>query len=177
MFLVNAIARLIFLLHSAAAPSQLAAGFVLGMIIGFTPSLPINALVVLMIIIINVNLGAALLAMLVFRALAYVIDPLLHGLGSFLLIDLEPLNGMWTFLYNTPFVPYTGFNNTVVLGSIVLSLLLIVPVYMASVRMVFLYRRDYADKVRKLPVVKAIRASFVYGIYQRLRMMGEQVWK
>ncbi len=39
---------------------------------------------------------------------------------------------MWTAWYNTPLLPYTNFNNTIVLGSVVAWVVLAVPIYFAA---------------------------------------------
>ena len=52
----------------------------------------------------------------------FLLDPVFHSVGYVLLRDLDVLSGFWTFLFNLPIFPLTRFNNTVVLGCFVFSL-------------------------------------------------------
>jgi uncharacterized protein (TIGR03546 family) len=177
MFFLNLFARLIALLHSAAAPGQIAAGFALGMLVGLTPSLPLDVLLFLFIILLEVNLGAALFAIALFRVLAYLLDPLLHAIGYFFLVNLTALKGFWTALYNTPYIPYTGFNNTVVLGSLICGLILLVPVYLGARRGIIAYRRRYAENLKAFALIRYIQNSGWYDNYKKLRYMGAKLWQ
>ena len=59
------------------------------------------------------------------------LDPLSHRIGLFLL-QHPYLHSGWTWLYNQPLAPWTYFNNSVVLGSFVIGLLLLYPAYRIS---------------------------------------------
>nr|NIV13397.1 DUF2062 domain-containing protein [Fodinibius sp.]NIW80173.1 DUF2062 domain-containing protein [Calditrichia bacterium] len=69
MFFFDLLSRLLKVLRSNESPAQISAGFVLGMILGITPfwSL-INFVILFFIIIINVNIAAAMLAYIIFSA-------------------------------------------------------------------------------------------------------------
>jgi len=149
----------------------------MGMFIGLIPSLTLNILLILFIILLNVNIGSALLAILLFRALAFILDPILNLIGYMMLVRVAFLENLWTFLYDLPFLAYTGFNNTVVMGSIIAAFVFSAPVYTLSRRGFMLYRKRYAERINKFPLIKAIRASFIYDVYRRLKQLGEQLWK
>jgi uncharacterized protein (TIGR03546 family) len=176
MFLLDFLARVVAVLRAAATPAQIAAGFVLGMAIGFTPSIAIAVLIALLLIVFNVNLTAAFLAIAVFRAIAWLFDPLLHWLGYTVLVDLSILRPLWTALYDTPFVAFTGYNNTVVMGGLVLSTVCAVPVYTWVRRSIVVYRERYDEKVKRSKVVRIIRATPVYRWYEHLRRIGDELW-
>jgi uncharacterized protein (TIGR03546 family) len=55
-------------------------------------------------------------------------DPLLHKLGALLLTSAGWVP-FWARCAELPGIPWTRFNNTVALGAIVTSLLLVIPVY------------------------------------------------
>ena len=115
-------------LHSDDTPGQVGAGLALGAILGLTPLLNLhNVVVLIFIIMLRVSFSGALLGWLLFTPLGFAFDPLFDALGHRLLLETPALTGMWTTLYNTPVVPLTNFNNTVVLGSLVVALALFLP--------------------------------------------------
>ena len=119
------------------------------------------------------NISAAILAFLVFSAVVYLFDPLIHSLGYWLLTDIPALKSFWTFLYHTPIVPYTSFNNTVYLGSLIISLVLLFPVFWGVKRFIINYREKYQERVQNWKWVKWIKATKLYGLYERLSFLGE----
>ncbi|MGQ9646264.1 MAG: TIGR03546 family protein [Thermodesulfobacteriota bacterium] len=168
------IIKLIRMMHSETDPRQISLGFALGMIPGLTPlTSPHNLLVLLAILFFRVNIGAALLSWGVFKILAYALDPLFHQIGLFLLTQLRLLYGLWTALYNAPLLPYTRFNNTVVMGSLIFSLLAFLPVYWGGKFMVLKYRETLRERFNRLKIVQVFRASSVYKWYSRYSALRE----
>jgi uncharacterized protein (TIGR03546 family) len=70
----------------------------------------------------------------------FILDPLAHIIGYFVLVQVPFLKPIWTALYNMPVLPLTGFNNTVVMGNTVLGLLLMVPTFRGAKKILALYR-------------------------------------
>jgi uncharacterized protein (TIGR03546 family) len=135
---------------------------------GLTPvSSPHNLLVLLALLLLRANISAALISWAGFSLLAYALDPLFHLLGLFLLTRIDFLQPFWTELYNTPLLPYTRFNNTVVLGSLVFSLLAFYPLYRAGCLMVVKYRETFLERINRWEVVQIIKASSLYKWYLR----------
>lgn len=171
--MVNYIFKLIKVLHSDTHPGQISLGFSLGMIPGLTPlSSPHNLLVLLALLFLRANLSAALLSWALFSVLAYGLDPLFHRLGLFLLTGIDSLQGFWTSLYNAPLVPYTRFNNSVVLGSLVFSILAFYPFYRAGCLMVLKYRETFLERFNRWRVVQVIKATSLYKWYTRYSELG-----
>ena len=75
-------------------------------------------------------------------------------------------------MYNT-LVPYTNFNNTVVLGSVVGWLALAVPIFAARWA-VARYRATIGERVQRSKFYQAITASKAYNIYRLFR--PESAW-
>src|SRR5262245_22151197 len=129
MFVLDFAHKVMKLLNSEERPMQIGLGFALGSVIALTPfTSPHNLLVFLFICILNVSFSAALLGVVLMAPLAYVLDSAFDGIGRLLLIDLGGLTGFWTAFFNAPFVVFTRLNNTVVLGSLVASLVLLLPI-------------------------------------------------
>jgi uncharacterized protein (TIGR03546 family) len=169
MLIVKYIAKLIKILRSAATPGQIAGGLILGMIPGLTPIWSLhNLLVLFIIIILNVNISMAIFSFIVFSGIAYLFDPAFHNLGFFLLVDITSLKGFWTSIYNVPILGLSQFNNTVVMGSLVSSLILLIPLYYASKRGVIAYRVKIDPKFQKWKVVQAVKGSKIYSAYEKV---------
>lgn len=159
MIILQLIRRLVKVLRSASSPFQIAGGFTLGMFLGLVSLRTLFALpAVLCLVLLNVNLAAALFGLLCFRLLAYLLDPLLHSLG-YGLLTLPALNPMWTALYNMRFVPYTRFNNTVVLGSLAAALVLAFPVYRGAAALVRAYRERFEERIRRWRIIQILKNS------------------
>ncbi len=170
MLILQLISKLVKLLRSAAAPFQIAGGFTLGMMLGFIgPKTLIAAPVIVCIIVLNVNLASVIFAAVLFRFIAYLIDPLIHSLGYWILVDVEPLRNFWTTLYTIKLVPFTRFNNTVVMGSFIISIILLVPLYIAVKRFIIAYKQKYEPRIQKWKIVQILRSSTLVRWFNRVK--------
>jgi len=174
MFGIELLAKLVKILRSAASPNQIAAGFVIGMIIGLTPFWTVhNLILIVVLIILNINIGAALYSFVIFSAIAYLVDPLFHQFGYFLLVDMESLNTLWTFLYNLPFVALSRYNNTVVMGSFSVAIIVSLPMFFLAKSGVIYYRENIDQKMQKWKIVQAVKGSRIYSFYEKLKNLGD----
>ena len=156
-------------LHSEGTPGQIAAGVALGAGLGLTPLVNLhNLLVLFLLIILNVSFAAGLLAMAVFAPVGFLLDPVFDGVGRRLL-EAPGLRSVWTALYNAPIAPYTNFNNTVVLGSLVSWLVLTVPIYLLARYGVLRYRASLGARVESSRFMRAVKASKAYNVYRWFR--------
>ena len=164
--LIKLIQSLVGALHSEGTPGQLAAGIALGSILGLTPLVNVhNAIVFAALVLLNVSFAGGLLGWALFVPVGFILDPLFDWIGHALLLA-PSLRGLWTSLYNTPIVPLTNFNNTVVLGSLVFSLLLFIPLFLATRWAVRRYRETIGERVRQSKFYRAVMASKVYNVYR-----------
>ncbi len=173
MFWLKILKDFFAILREGQTPRQVAAGFMLGSMIGFSPMLTLQgAAVWLIILLFDVNLGAALLALTLCKLCAYVLDPVFHRLGYEILTNIDGLRPLWTMLYNAPVAPLTRFNNTVVMGSFVCALLLALPIYFGFKRLVIAYRKTIGARVEKMKIYQVIRHSSLVQWYLKLRDLG-----
>lgn len=167
--LLKLLQSLIRTLHSDGSPAQVAAGIALGAALGLTPLLsPHNLVIVAVIALLNVSVGGAVIGMLIFTPLGFLFDPLFDSLGSAFL-EAPALTGLWTTLYNTPILALSGFNNTVLLGSLVSWALLSFPIYLLARVGVTRYRATIGVRVRNSKYYKAIEASRLMSAYRLFR--------
>ena len=174
MFPIQFLSKFIKILRSAASPSQIAGGFILGMFIGLLPNLlsPLTVVLIFLVIVLNVNLATVLFSFAIFSGIAYLFDPLLHSLGFFVLVDISFLKPLWITLYNAPVVPYTRFYNTVAMGSILISLILMLPAFFTVKTGIIKYREKYEPKVQKMKWIKLLKSNQIYQFYQKVKALG-----
>jgi uncharacterized protein (TIGR03546 family) len=167
--LLKLIQSIIKTLHSDGTPGQVAAGIALGSALGLTPLVNVHNLVIFsLIVLLNVSFGGGMLGWAAFVPLGFILDPVFDRIGAGLLTATS-LRPLWTSLYNTPLVPYTNFNNTVVLGSLVSWLVLAVPIFFAARYGVARYRATIGERVQQSRLYKALTASQVYNWYRLFR--------
>jgi uncharacterized protein (TIGR03546 family) len=83
-----------------------------------------------------------------------------------LLAKIPALKPLWTSLYNMPVVPYTRFNNTIVLGSFAIGFLLLVPNYLLGKKLLVSYRTNWRPHVQRFKIVQMFKASGIFRWYQ-----------
>jgi uncharacterized protein (TIGR03546 family) len=153
-------------LHSDGTPAQIAGGVALGAALGLTPLTSAhNLLVVLLLLVLNVSFGAGVLAWALFVPVGFLLDPVFDAAGRRLL-ETPALTPVWTQWYNTPVVPYTSFNNSVVLGSVVAWLLLFVPIFLLARLLVVRYRATLGARIQQSRYYRAFSASRAYNVYR-----------
>jgi uncharacterized protein (TIGR03546 family) len=154
--IVTWIARLIASLNANRRPGEIAAGIAMGVWLALLPAG--NLLWVglfLITVFLKLNLAIELLILAVLSPLAGLADAQLHTVGSAVL-TAEALEGFFTGLYNTPLVPFTRFNNTVVMGALLTGAVLWIPVFLVGRVLVRVYRRSIHPRLAESKIVKAI---------------------
>jgi len=168
--LLKLVRSLVNTLHSDGSPAQIAAGVALGAALGLTPIANAhNALVLLLLAVLNVSFAAGLLAWGVFVPVGFLLDPLFDRIGHWLLVDTQSLRPLWTAWDNIPGLALTNFNNTIVLGSVVAWLLLFAPIFFLARFGVLRYRATIGARVRQSRFYKALQASQIYNVYTWFR--------
>jgi len=167
--LIKLIQSLFGALHSEGTEGQLAAGIVLGSVLGLTPLVNLhNAVIFAALVLLNVSFAGGMLGWALFVPIGFVLDPLFDWIGHELLLA-ESLRSLWTSFYNTPIVPLTNFNNTVVLGSFVFALLFAVPLFLLTRWAVVRYRVTLGERVKRSKFYRALTASKAYNVYKMFR--------
>jgi len=145
----------------------------LGSLAGFSPVLTLQGLLIWLIILaFDVNLSAAILAFSLSALVAYLLDPLFHELGYYLLVNIEELRPFWTTLYDAPLAPLTRFNNTLVLGSLVGAIILSPGVYFGMKKFVVAYRSHLGARIEQWKFYQVISKNAVFRWYRKVRDWG-----
>ncbi len=153
------------LLNSETGSHQIAWGISLGFVLGMTPTLSLQTLLVfILLLLFRVQIGAAFVAAFFFKFMAYLLDPIFHSIGSSVLTT-ESLKPLFTDLYNMPIVPMTRFNNSIVMGSGVVAFLLTPVVFFLSLWLIQKYRKNVYERFKQTKFFKALKATSFYNWY------------
>lgn len=163
MFLLKPL-RLIFrALSEDNTPAQMALGFALGLMIGLVPKGNLIAVSLMIILgVLRVNLGVGMLTAFFVSWISPFFDFVTHSIGQ-MILSIESLSPFWTDLYNMPIVPWTKFNNTVVMGSFALGAALLVPSFLISRPIFAKYAPDWTERLQKWRVWQLIFGSELAG--------------
>ena len=165
--LTKQLINLIRLLHSDTGQNQIATGLAFGIFLGFAPFVSIQTLLVLFIVFIfRVQLGAAFLSAFFFKLVAYLLDPVADDLGRWAL-ENPSLRGLFVTMYNTPFVPMTRFNNSIVMGSFIISLILCPILFFVFKYLIAQYRTKFVTRIEATKAWKAFKATKFYDWYAK----------
>ena len=164
--------KVLRVLNSEAHPAQICGALVLGMIIGLTPLWRFHNLLILVLAFgLRINLSTFFLSWGLFSGIGYLFDPYFDQLGGYLLTQ-PGLTSFWTGLYQSELWRLTRFNHTITLGSLIVSLLLIAPLYWFSHRIVVAYRQHIMQWVMRTRLMRLLMASRLYKAYQTLSDLG-----
>jgi uncharacterized protein (TIGR03546 family) len=165
---VRLILKALKALNSNDSVHQLALGFGIGLLWGMSPLLSLHAVILLlMIYLFNVNITFAMVAGGLAKLLTPFITKIAHFIGYSLLVEADVLKGFWTKLYNLPFIPWSHFYNTVVLGNFVIGIILILPLYFIIKSGVSKYRKTYKLKLEKSKWMVALKKTSLYKWFSR----------
>ena len=166
--MLTMIAKLLKVLNSEAEPAQISLAFCFALLSGFVGFFsPLNLIVLLIVFLLRVNLSAYFLGSAFFSGIAYLLDPLFHWIGLQVL-TAAALKPLWTTLYNSTIWRLQRFNNTVMMGGIVVATLAFVPFLLLSNVLIRKYREHVLAWVQKSRLMKFFLASRLYSIYQKV---------
>jgi uncharacterized protein (TIGR03546 family) len=160
MIFIKLLGKLIQILESGSTPGRVAWAFALGTIPGWTPFWCLhNGVVFVLLFILNVPFSAGLFGFAMAGLLALALDPLFHSIGYAVLVQVPFLQPLWTSFYNAPLAPLMRLNNTVVMGSLLFSLVLLIPTVLFFKWFVVKYRADWRKHVERLKIMKVIKGT------------------
>ncbi len=152
------ILKLFLLLNSNKRPWQVSGAVAYGLLLAMVPANNLLWFVLFFLLFfLKVNRAVGLLFTLIFGLFSNLYDPLLDRVGYFLL-TLPSLQSFWTGLYRIPLIPFTRFNNSLVMGGLVTGLLLFIPVTLLFTGLVILYRKKIAPKIKETKVYRYLNS-------------------
>lgn len=154
--MLKSILKMLSALNSNNNPGEIAHAMCCGFLLGLMPKNNLLwYLVFVFILFLRINKAFYLLLLLAGTALAPVLDVFSDKIG-YAALTFQPLSGFYGTLLDIPFVAFTKFNNTVVMGSFLAGLIAYVPLYVLSRVLISLWRKYIAPKWVKSKFAKAV---------------------
>lgn len=167
--MISQILKVFKALNSNARPWQLSLGVCFGAVLGLTPVLSLHNLVLLFLaFIINLNIGIMLLSFVLFSGIAYILDPLFHSVG-YAVLKSDALSGFWVDFFSCPIALLGNLNNSIVMGSLIISIALMIPLFFFFNLVVVKYREKIQTYMEKFPIFRSLK---IVKVYQTL--MGDR---
>lgn len=175
LIIMRSLVRLIDLLNSEKSPAQLVAGILFGAALGLSPFFTLHNLVLFLIVaLFRVNLSMFFLSAAVFKLVGWVLDPAMDALGYALLVNFKAARPLWVYLSSSPIWPYFRFNNTIVIGSLALALLLSPFLIFFSLQGIRTYRTKWRAQIRESRTVKWLKATKFFALYEKVQGLREK---
>ena len=166
--MLKSLGKFIMALNGNLSKSQIAAGAAWGVLLGLVPmSSPFGILIFLFSFFFTHNHASKILTMAVIKLLSMLILPALDILGWWIL-NMDSLENLFTAMYNMPFVPFTKFNNTLVMGGLIAGIVLWLPVFFLFMAFIPFYRNKLAPKIRESKIVKKLVKSPLLGFIDKI---------
>ena len=151
-WMINSIAAV----NANNRPGEVAAAMTTGIILAFIPAGNLTWVFLLgLTFFLKINFGLQMIVIAVLKPLAFLADPVFDSAG-YRILTLPQLEKFFTSLYNMPVVPLTGFNNTVLAGSVAIMALLALPLWIISKKFIALYREKIRDRFLSSKIVKKL---------------------
>ena len=171
--MLSLIAKLVAALNANSRPAEVAAAGAFGILLALVPGGNLLWFTLLLIVFfLKVHLATALLVMGLGKLVLPLADPLLSRLGL-LILQQEALIPLFTRLINTPVVPFTSFNNSLVMGGLAAGIVLWIPLFLLLRPLIGLYRNAVRPKIAESRLVKAfVRYPLINKIGKAARRAG-----
>ncbi len=165
------LSKILKLLNSDQRPFQIGFGVAFGAILALTPFFSLhNLIVIALILIFNVSIASSFLGFAFLSPLSFVLNPLSLSIGEILLLANSHFIEFWTHFQSKAILPFFRFNNTLVLGSLVLSLVLFFPTAFGVSFLIKKYRHHWKTAFVKTKLYKTLNQSkiisFLIKIYK-----------
>ena len=152
-------AKIIKLLEANVSPKEVAAGVCLGMFMGF---IPLNGWMTLVLILFflffKLNRISTLLTLPIFKLFYFLgAYKIADFFGGIVLIKASFLEGFLRYITNFPLLTFLDLNNTLVIGGIILSCILIVPVFYGATIFARKMQTVYGENFKEIKFIKWIK--------------------
>jgi uncharacterized protein (TIGR03546 family) len=155
--MIQIIVKLIVALNGNEKASQIAAGFSWGLLLALVPAKNLLWVALFLIsFVLKHHHGTKFFVLAVVKLLLPMVIMPIDSLGWWIL-NFEALRPIFITLSNTPFVPFTNFNNTLVMGGFCSGIVLFIPSFILIMIFVPLYRKTIAPKIRDNKLVQGLK--------------------
>ncbi len=167
--MVKMFVNLLSILNSNTKPGEIALGAVLGMFAAFMMPAPVAFWGIFLIaLLLNCNYSFFLLSILIFKGLAFGIDHIGDKIG-YAVLTAPFFEQLGSKLMAMPVVPFSKFNYTVIMGDFIIAIVLTPFVWIAMAGFVPFYRKNMQAAVDKFKIVKMVKMTNFYKIYENFK--------
>jgi uncharacterized protein (TIGR03546 family) len=172
--MIKVVAKMAVALNSNVSKTQVAAGIAWGLLLGLVPAGNFFWIVLFLAsFFFHIHHGLKLGFMAIFILVSAACAPAIDMLG-WEILHFEPLQPLFTSMYNMPFVPFTKFNNTLVAGGLAAGIALWLPAFLLLLPLISLYRNTLGPKIRKSKVFMAIARFPLFSLVDKaINKMGK----
>ena len=154
-------------LNSDTGENQIAAGITCGLILGFSPMFSLQTILVFIILFFfRVQVGAVFASAFFFAVLGLILDPAFVVVGE-IVLESSALESLFIVMYNMPIIPFTKFNNSVVMGAAVVGVIISPLIFILSKKLIIKYRISILEKFKNTKFWKAVKATSFYKWYAK----------
>lgn len=167
-----------FLLGLNITSNEVALGVCLGMFLGFVPLNNVMALFLLLLfMVIRLNRLSTLLVLPFFKLLYILfVSNLTDKIGGYLLVDAKYLTNFWSWFTSLPIIAFLDFNNTLVCGGVVFSLILSPFIYFISRELYIIYVEKFVRNLRQSKFMKILmRNNFINKIILTMERIRSKI--
>jgi len=171
--MIRQLAKLLRVLNSETAPINISLAFCFGMVVGFTQISSIHNLIILLIVLLfRINLSAFLVSTVLFKSLSFFLKGIFHQIGLAIL-TADFYREFGTMLYNITFWKFDRINNTVLAGSLVVSLIAFIPMLFIWNFLIKKYRVYVLTYIKKTKIAQALMSSNLYYYFKKITRVRE----
>jgi uncharacterized protein (TIGR03546 family) len=87
-------------------------------------------------------------------------------------VDIPGLKGFWTEISSMPAAPYTRFNNTLIMGGLIVAVVLAIPLYIGVKRLIVGYREHVQEKVQNWKIIKILKGTALFRFLSGVEKLG-----
>ena len=166
--MIRPVVKLIAALNGNVKKSQIAAGIAWGLLLGLVPAGNFFWIVLFLVsFFFTHHHGSKLVGMFVIKILSPIFAPAIDVLG-WQILHIDALQPLFTSMYNMPFVPFTKFNNTLVMGGLIGGAVLWTPFFFLFMALIPLYRKHIAARIRNSKIVNKILKFPLFRIIDKV---------
>jgi len=143
-------------LNSTNSEKLMIISILFGLMSGFLPTFNIITFIIIFIVFIfRIPIGLYFASWSIFSIIGYFLDYIFHKMGL-IILNSSILNNLWTALYNTPLLRWSGFNNSITMGAFVGGIVLSIILYFILNKYISLYRNTLLPKIANISYLKWI---------------------
>ncbi|HIQ50630.1 MAG TPA: TIGR03545 family protein, partial [Nautiliaceae bacterium] len=108
-------------------------------------------IILIIVFIFRIPFGLFLVSLTLFKIIGHFLDPIFDKTGYLILTSFAPF---WEFIYNLPLMRWSGFNNTIVMGSLVWGIVVGSFLYIILNKFIKIYREKVFSFLKRYKLLK-----------------------